>query len=103
MGWFDCVETRRVLATNQVDIICITKADVLSHLDSVKYGRTYTIDDQKYYDSIPHYIDTNQLLSIERSTSYELKEDISSIQDSNALPDSYKQYFEDLLKELQWE
>ena len=39
VGWFDCVETRRVLATNIVDVLCITKADVLPSLPEMKFGR----------------------------------------------------------------
>lgn len=100
VGWFDCVETRRVLATNQVDIICITKADVLSYLGEVKYGRHYLVWDERYDDTIPTQDHEYDALQVQWSNSYQLSEDIANLQDPTLLPVSYLDYITDLVDEL---
>ena len=69
VGRFDCVETRRVLATNMVDVMCITKADVLPSLPEVKFGKTYTVPSTgvNYLDTFPTQEVKYSDLQVERS------------------------------------
>ena len=102
VGRFDCVETRRVLATNIVDVICITKADVLPSLPEVKFGKSYVVPSTKeeYTDTFPTQEVKFTDLGVTWSTSYRPDEEIGWLQDADALPSSYRGYFDDLLDTL---
>lgn len=102
VGWFDCVETRRVLATNIVDVLCITKADVLPSLPEVKFGISYNIPSTgvTYTDTFPTQELKYDDLQVTWSNSYHPTEDIVWLQDADALPSSYRGYFDDLIDTL---
>jgi len=105
VGWFDCVETRRVLATNSVDVLCVTKADVLPHVPEVKFGVNYTVPSTWaiYMNTFPTQEVKYSDLEVTRSRSYMPSEDILWLQDADKLPSSYRWYFDDLLDVLDFQ
>jgi adenylosuccinate synthase len=105
VGWFDCVETRRVLATNTVDVICITKADVLPSLQEVKFGINYTVPSTwaVYMNTFPTQEVKYSDLEVTWSRPYTPTEDIVWLQDADVLPSSYRGYFDDLLDVLDFQ
>lgn len=104
VGWFDCVETKRILATNAVDVLCITKADALSSLPEVVFGKSYTVPSTgvEYTDTFPSQEVKYTDLQVNYSKGYILDQDIIGLQDMDELPQSYSEYFNELLKTLEF-
>ncbi len=48
-GWFDAVLMKRIIETNSISGICLTKIDVLDGLDEIKICRAYDDDDDSIF------------------------------------------------------
>ncbi len=48
-GWFDAVLTKRIIQTNSVSGLCLTKIDVLDGLDEIKVCKTYEDSDDSIF------------------------------------------------------
>lgn len=78
VGRFDCVETRKVLATNMVDVLCLTKVDMFPHIPEIKHGLSYHIPStgREYLMDLPTLELKFSDLEVRRSKSVALTEDI---------------------------
>ncbi len=46
-GWFDAVSVKRIIQSNSVSALCLTKIDVLDGLENIKICTSYDEDDSK--------------------------------------------------------
>ena len=88
-GWLDLVALRRAILVSGIDALVITKLDVLTGLDSIKICNEYRTEGNVVDDLPPRAIDFEDL----SATYIELKgwsEDISSVKEFDALPESVR-------------
>lgn len=99
--FFDLVETRLVLSSNQTDVLLITKADMLNKIPEVKVALSYTWPSGKVYESeIPADSEEYEWLKVNYSKSFKLSWDITWIKDTRDLPQCYRDYFDFILEQL---
>lgn len=102
IGWFDTIETRKVLTSHPTNIIVLTRLDDLHHMWTVKFAQQYT---NKQGEIFTHHTPLEyeyDHLQVQYSRDYNVKEDITGINSFNKLPWEYKSYVNDLVDALQF-
>ena len=62
-GWFDAVAMKKVIQSNSIKSLCITKLDVFDGMESIKICDSYDNSDEFFEESLnldhvkPHYIE----------------------------------------------
>jgi len=99
--YFDAVEMRLVLSENRTDVLLITKADMLCTIPEVKIGLSYIWKSWKQYlCEIPSDSDEYSSLTVNYSKPFKLIWDIFWLKSVKDLPQCYREYFDFLIKEL---
>lgn len=99
--FFDLVETRLVLSSNKTDILLITKADMLTTLPEVKVALDYVWPTWIIYESeVPSDAIEYSKVKVNYSKSFKLEWDISWLKDASKLPACFREYFDYIIKEL---
>lgn len=96
-GWLDLPALKYAVMLNGVTKLIMMKADVLSHLDTIKICTHYEIDGKKTHH-FPYSID-QEITPIYRSFN-SWKEDLTGITESDDLPKELQEYIEFLEDEL---
>ncbi len=92
-GWLDCVQLRRATIINGMTSIVLTKADVLSTLDTIKICTAYKIGDTTTKDFPTHVSALEQVEPVyEEHPGW--KEDITGCRSWDALPENARKYFQ---------
>ncbi len=90
-GWFDVVATKNSIETAGVDIVNLTKLDVLSGMKEIKVATKYTLDDVEIFN-IPTTKKNFKRLKIEYKTFPGWDEDLADIRSFEDLPENAKTY-----------
>ena len=99
-GWFDAVLMKRIIQTNSISGLCLTKIDVLDGLDEIKickaydneikdsiYGECMNLEDiNPIYDSLPGWESPTKNLTKYEELPNEAKDFISYIEDICEVP-----------------
>jgi adenylosuccinate synthase len=90
-GWFDGVATKNSIETAGVDVLNLTKLDVLSGMKEIKVATKYTLDGVEIFN-VPTTKKNYTRLEIEYVSFPGWEEDLSDIRDFNELPENAKNY-----------
>ncbi len=92
-GWLDLVALKYAVEVNGIDELILTKLDVLSSFDKIKYCKSYLLNGEKI-DQFPS--DYNELCKVEPLfEEFEgWKTDIAEIRDYQELPSSVRSYIQ---------
>jgi adenylosuccinate synthase len=90
-GWFDGVASRHAVQINGIEEIVITKLDVLSGLDEIRFATHYKIDGRKT-EQMPSETDVLERVEPVYKTFKGWTEDLSKIRRYNDLPKAAKDY-----------
>lgn len=90
-GWMDAVATKNSIETAGVNIINLTKLDVLSGMKELKVATKYILDGNEIFN-VPTTKKNFKKLVIEYKTFAGWQEDISDIRSFDALPENAKIY-----------
>ncbi|MBU1019187.1 MAG: adenylosuccinate synthase [Patescibacteria group bacterium] len=90
-GWFDAVQCKYSARMNGYDGINLTKLDVLTGLEVLKIGVSYSFDG-KVYDSFPASIEALEDCEVEYIEMPGWKEEISGVREFDELPQTAKDY-----------
>lgn len=97
-GWIDILAVKYACMLNGVTQLCVTKADVLNHFETIYVSNTYT-DGKQVYDKMP------TVLTEEHKAIFEAHEgwncDLPKTQDYNQLPQALKNYISYLNKTIE--
>ena len=104
VGRFDCVEARAVIARNQIDMLFITKADMLQTLPYVTTALSYMHQASKsvYTDTLPPLY-MKDSLEVKYDTNTTFTQDIYGYTKKEALPQTYLTFFQRLASQLRFE
>lgn len=90
-GWFDAVATKNSIETAGIDMINLTKLDVLSGMKEIQVATKYMLDGTEIFN-VPTTKKNFKKLVIEYKTFPGWEEDLSDIRDFDALPENAKAY-----------
>ncbi len=90
-GWFDAVATKNSIETAGIDIINLTKLDVLSGMKELKVATKYILDGKEIFN-VPTTKKNFKKLEIEYKTFPGWTEDLSNIRSFDELPENAKTY-----------
>ncbi len=90
-GWFDAVATRNSIETAGIDVINLTKLDVLSGFKEIKVATKYTLDGRELY-TVPTTRKAMKKLELEYITLPGWDEDISQAKTFEDLPENAQKY-----------
>ena len=98
-GWIDIPQLRYTMMINGVTDIALTKVDVLTSFDKIGVGTGYQIGEH-FTDKLPFDLEDDQI-----SPHYDYltgwSDDITQVQDFNALPNETQSYIENLEEMLE--
>lgn len=90
-GWFDAVIVKNAIETNNIDMINLTKLDVLSGLPEIKIATRYFLDQTELF-TVPTTRKANDKLRLEYETLPGWDEDISAVECFEDLPQNAQDY-----------
>jgi adenylosuccinate synthase len=90
-GWFDGVTSRHAVQINGIDSVAITKLDVLSGLDEIRFATHYRIDG-KLTDRMPTETDVLSRVEPVYKSFKGWKEDLSKVRTFAGLPKAARIY-----------
>ncbi len=90
-GWFDVVATKNSIETAGVNMINLTKLDVLSGMKEIQVATTYTLNEVEIFN-VPTTKKNFKKLIIDYKTFPGWEEDISGIRSFDDLPENAKKY-----------
>lgn len=90
-GWFDAVAVRNSVETAGMDMINMTKLDVLSGYGEIKVATKYTLDGKEIF-SVPTTRKAMRKLEVEYQTFSGWDEDISTAKNFDELPENARNY-----------
>jgi adenylosuccinate synthase len=90
-GWFDAVATKNSIETAGINMINLTKLDVLSGMKELKVAKKYVLDGNEIFN-VPTTKKNFKKLVLEYETFAGWKEDISDIRSFDDLPENAKIY-----------
>ncbi|MGA1191443.1 MAG: adenylosuccinate synthase [Bdellovibrionota bacterium] len=94
-GWFDAVLLRKAVRLNGIDMLALTKLDVLSGLEKVKVCVNYLLDGQKVEDA-PVLSDELERVEPQYVTFEGWEDDLSGIKKWHHLPQNARVYLSSL-------
>lgn len=97
-GWLDLPALRYSIMINGVTDLIITKSDVLKGFKEIFIGETYNIDNQSH--KLPQFTAQNISPQVHFKKMNSWDEDLSSCDNFDQLPSTYKQYIEFLEMDL---
>ena len=96
-GWFDGVLVRQTIKISGIDVIALTKLDVLDELDEIKFCVAYEINGKKI-DYLPAAVDDQLKVKPIYKTYDGWKSSTVGIKNFDELPKNAKIYIQDLEK-----
>ncbi|CAN6298148.1 unnamed protein product [Urochloa humidicola] len=93
-GWLDIVALKYCCQINGFTSLNLTKLDVLTGLKEIKLGISYYTDDGNMVQSFPADLDLLEQIRVKYEALPGWEEDISSIRDYDALPETARRYVE---------
>ncbi len=90
-GWFDAVAVRNSVETAGMDMINLTKLDVLSGFGEIKVATKYVLDGREIF-TVPTTRKAIQKLEVEYKTFPGWEEDISQVSSFEELPENARNY-----------
>jgi len=90
-GWFDAVVVRNSVEINGIDVLNLTKLDVLSGFDEIKIATQYFLDETELF-TVPTTRKANKKLEIKYETLPGWSEDITHITQFEDLPVNAQKY-----------
>ena len=99
-GWFDAVATKNSIETAGIDMINLTKLDVLSGMKEIKVATKYTLDGKEIFN-VPTTKKNFKKLEIDYETFSGWEEDIADVRSFEELPKNAQQYVQALEKMLE--
>jgi adenylosuccinate synthase len=90
-GWLDAVVVKEAVEANGVDVINLTKIDVMSGLKELKIATNYYLDGKELF-SVPTTVKALAKLEIKYATLPGWDEDITQVQTFDGLPKNAQDY-----------
>ncbi len=90
-GWMDVVATKNSIETAGIDVLNLTKLDVLSGMKEIKVATKYSLDGEEIFN-IPTTKKNFKRLEIDYKTFPGWEEDLSNIRSFDDLPKNAKEY-----------
>ena len=97
-GWIDLVALKYAIMLSGVDELCMMKADCLSGFDEVLVGTSYK-GDLMETNEVPFDLNVDNFRSLYESHPG-WKEDITQIKDHNSLPQTFKNYIQNIEQQI---
>ncbi|MCI5064266.1 adenylosuccinate synthase [bacterium] len=99
-GWFDAVLLRKAIRLNGIDMIALTKLDVLSGLEEIKVCSHYTLDGERCLDA-PVLADELERVEPHYVSFEGWKEDIREVKKWHHLPQNARIYLSSLAEMIE--
>jgi adenylosuccinate synthase len=97
-GWIDILAVKYACMLNGVTQLCVTKADVLNHFETIYVSNTYS-DGNQLYDKMPTVLTDDHKAVFEAQEGWNC--DLPKTQDYNQLPQALKNYISYLNKTIE--
>ncbi len=90
-GWFDTLAARRAIRLNGIDLLVLTKLDVLSGLEKLKIGVSYSLDGESI-DDLPPFASDLERVCAQYEEAPGWSENIEQVRSFAELPQTAKRF-----------